>query len=60
MLGWVQLPGGARFLLEPPQMVGVVRKRSGQDFDGHLAPYPRVAGAIHLAHAPGAEGGEDS
>jgi hypothetical protein len=30
-----------------------------QNFDRHIAPKPRIARAIHLAHATGAEQRED-
>ena len=48
-----------RLALEPRQPLGVGDERLGQDLDRDVAVEPRVARAIHLAHAAGAEGGED-
>jgi len=48
-----------RLATATPQTVGVARKRRGQDFDGHLAPYSRVPRAVHLPHASCAEWGEE-
>ena len=55
----VQRGGGARFLLEALQALGVGRERRGQDLDGDVAPEPRIARAIDLAHPARADGGED-
>ena len=58
-VGMVQLPGGARFLLEPSEAIRVFCEGRRKHLDGHLAPEPRIPRAIDLAHAPGAEWGED-
>jgi hypothetical protein len=44
-----------RFALEPRRAVGVERPRLRQDLDRHLSPELRVARAIDLPHAAGAE-----
>ncbi len=49
----------ARLALEPRQAVGVVCERFGEQLQRHVAPELGVAGAIHLAHATGAERRED-
>ena len=48
-----------RLALEAREPVRVVREGVREHLDGDLAPERRVAGAIDLAHAAGAEGGED-
>ena len=48
-----------RFALEPREPLGIARERVGQDLDRDVAIELRIAGAIHLAHAPGAKGGQD-
>jgi hypothetical protein len=48
-----------RFALEAGQSVSAVCERVGQDFDGDLAIQLAIAGAIHLAHPPGAEQADD-
>jgi len=55
----VQGRGGARFLLEAVQTIGVARKRSGQHFDRDVASETRVARAIDFAHAAAAEKARD-
>ena len=56
----VQRGGGARFLLEPRAGGrGSAANAAGSDLDGDVAPEPRIAGAIDLAHAAGAKGGHD-
>jgi len=50
---------GAGFLLEPAQAVRIGGEGGGEHLHGHLAPKPRVAGAVDLSHAPGAQRGED-
>jgi len=42
------------FLLEPPELFGVVREGCGQDLQGNVAVELDVTGAIDLTHAPGA------
>ncbi len=39
-----------RFALEPGQPLRIVRKRFGQDFDGHVAPELGVVRLVHFAH----------
>ena len=57
---WVAQGGdGARLVLEAPPPLRVVGKLVGQDLDRDLTRQARVAGAVHLAHAPGPEGAED-
>jgi hypothetical protein len=46
---------GARFLLEARQALDIGRIVVRQHFDGHVAPEPRIAGAIDLAHPTGAD-----
>ena len=48
-----------RFALEARQRVRVGRHGRRDDLDGDVAPQPRIAGAIDLAHATGADGGND-
>jgi hypothetical protein len=45
----------AGFPLETGDVIGVARQASGQHFDGHVAPEPRIAGAPDLAHPDPAE-----
>jgi hypothetical protein len=58
-VGVVQLGGGTGLLLEagPARRVGEPVGR--EDLDRHLAPEPRVPGAVDLPHPPGPEGLED-
>ena len=51
----VQRREGLRFACEPREPIGIARERVGQDFDRDVAIQLRVARAIHLAHAAGAE-----
>ncbi len=48
-----------RLALEAGAPLGVGRERLGQQLQRHLAPEPRVAGAVDLAHAATAEQGGD-
>jgi len=50
---------GIGFQLEAVQALRIGRERCRQDLDGHVAFEPRIARAIHLAHAAGADGGHD-
>ena len=50
---------GTRLAFEAKQQVRIARHACWQDFDGDLAPQLRVPRAIHLAHAAGAERGDD-
>ena len=49
----------ARLGLEPPPHLGIGRDVRRHHLDGDVAIEPRVARAIHLAHAAGADGFED-
>lgn len=49
----------ARLPLETGQPAGVRRDGLGQHLDGDFPLQPRVAGAVHLAHAAHAEQAED-
>ena len=44
-----------RLALEAFDTFRVVRRRGGQGLDRHIATEPRIARAIHLPHAPGAQ-----
>jgi len=55
----IEHPGGAGFLLEAAQAVGVARAIVGQQFDGHFAVEACVAGAPDFAHPARAEQGDD-
>ena len=47
------------FALEARHALGIQREGIGQDLESHVATQSGVGGAIHLAHAAGANGGED-
>ena len=47
------------FALEARQTVRILCEPVGQDFDRHLAPELRIAGAVDLAHPARAKGGQD-
>ena len=47
------------FALEARHALGIQREGIGQDLDRDVATQSGVSGAIHLAHAAGANGGED-
>ena len=55
MFGMIERGEDFGFALEAREAVGIVRERVGQDLDRDVALQPRVARAIHLAHAAGAE-----
>ena len=55
----VERSSGASLLLEAAQAIGIIRQRLRQDLDGHFAADARIAGAVDLTHAAGAEGGDD-
>lgn len=44
-----------RFALEAREAIGITGKRFRQDLQGDIALQLRIAGAVHLAHAAGAE-----
>jgi hypothetical protein len=45
--------------MEAGESLGVGCEGLGQKLDRDIAPEPRIGGAVHLAHAAGAEGGCD-
>ena len=49
----------ARLAVEAVAQLRVGGERRGEDLDGDGAIEPRIAGAIHLAHAARAEQGDD-
>ncbi len=55
----IQRSGRTRFLLEAREALGIGRNRGGKDLDRHIAPEPRIARAIDLAHPAGADGSLD-
>ena len=59
MFGWESEASSLRLALEAREALGVLRERGGQRLDRDVAPEPRVAGAIHLAHAARAERRDD-
>ena len=58
-VGMIERGEHAGLALEPALVLRIVRRQLVQDLDGDLAAQPDVLGAIHLAHASGAEGRED-
>ena len=48
-----------RLALEPRDAIGIGREDIGKNLDRDVAVQPRIARAIHLAHATGPDGGED-
>ena len=58
-VGVIERGDGARLLLEAAQPVRIGREPRGQDLDRDVAPEPRVAGAVHLAHPARADRGDD-
>jgi hypothetical protein len=42
--------------LEPRHTFGIIRKRLGEDLDGHVAIDLRIAGAVDLTHPAGPTG----
>jgi len=57
--GVVQRRDRPRLLLEASQSLRVGDELRRQHLDRHLAPEPRVAGAVHLAHPARTDRGED-
>jgi hypothetical protein len=55
----IQRRRGSRFLLEALQAIGIGRERRREHLDGDVGSQPRIARAIHLAHAAGADGADD-
>ena len=58
-VGMIQRREGLRFAREPREPFGVAREDIGQHLDRDVAIQLRIARAIDLAHAAGAQGGED-
>jgi hypothetical protein len=44
---------------ETGEALRILREQVREDLDGDVAIEPRIAGAIHLSHAAGADGGQD-
>jgi hypothetical protein len=40
-------------MIEARPSLGISGKERRQNLDRHIAPQPRIAGAIHFAHAAG-------
>ena len=55
----IERGGRVRLALEAPEPLGIGRQRRGQHLDRDVAPEPRVAGAIDLAHSTRAERRDD-
>ena len=55
----IELPGGARLLLEPMHPAGIGRQRLGDQLDRHVATETRIARAVDVAHAAGAQPADD-
>jgi hypothetical protein len=55
----IQRGGGARFLFEAAQAIGISRGRRQQDLERHVAAEPRIVGAIDLAHSACADEGDN-
>src|SRR6516162_586673 len=51
----IQRGNRARFTFEAPQPMLILRERSGQDLDRHMASEPGVVREIDLAHSTRAE-----
>ncbi len=60
MCGWLSAATSAGFALEAGEAIGIAGGVGGKDFEGDVAFEFGVGGAIDLAHAAGAEGGEDA
>jgi hypothetical protein len=56
-VGMIQRGDGARLTLEALFGLCVRRKMRRQNLDRNVSPQPRIARAIHFAHAPRAKGG---
>jgi len=46
----IQRRGGACFLLEATQAIGIRAELGGQDLDGNISPEPRVVCPINFTH----------
>ena len=58
-VGMVERGHRARLLLEPAQAVGILRENFRKNFQRDVAAKARIASAVHLAHAAGADRGLD-
>jgi hypothetical protein len=58
-VGMTQLRDGARLAVEAGAGLGRLGQVRRQHLHGHIAAQARVAGAVDLAHAAGAERGDD-
>src|SRR5262249_15334255 len=58
-VGMIQRSQHAGFALEAGEALGIARKFLGQYLDGDVAAELCVGGAVDLAHAAGADGGQD-
>src|SRR5215471_17558751 len=58
-VGVIEGAGGASFLLEPLEALGILRERGGQDFYCDFAGEPRVPRSIDFTHPTSADGGDD-
>ena len=56
----IERRGRERLLLETAQAIGIICKRSGQDFDGDFAVEPRVARASDFTHPARAQTRQDA
>ena len=56
MFGWLRAAAARASRSNAAEAIGIVGERGGQDLDRDVAAEPRVARAIDLAHAAGAEG----
>ena len=54
-VGMVEHPGRARLLFEALQLLLIAQRDRGEDFDGDIAPEPRVLRAVNRTHSPFAE-----
>lgn len=57
-IGMAQDSGGAGFLLETAQAIGIGRERGRQGLDGHIAPQAFVARAENFSHPSSAQRGD--
>ena len=53
----IERGSGVRFTHKPLDRRRVLRAFFGKDFNRHVAPEPRIAGAINFAHPARADGG---
>ena len=58
-MGMIERREDLCFALEARHALGIQREGIGQDLDRDVAAQSGISRAIHLAHAAGADGGED-